>query len=103
MSNSNYFVYITTNPKRTTYYIGVTNDLATRLSQHFQNCGDKKTFASRYYCYRLVYFERFTNAIHAIDREKQLKGWRREKKEALIKSQNPDFKFLNYITEELEV
>ena len=77
MFNSNYFVYITTNPKRTTYYIGITNDLAVRLQQHFKNSSNKTTFAGRYYCYRLVYFERFTSAIHAIEREKQLKGWRR--------------------------
>ena len=103
MSGNNYFVYITTNPKRTTYYIGITNDLAVRLQQHLENCGDKNTFAGRYYCYRLVYFERFTNPTHAIEREKQLKGWRRDKKEALIKSLNPDFKFLNYIVEEVDV
>jgi putative endonuclease len=103
MFNNNYFIYVTTNPKRTTYYIGITNDLAVRLQQHFQNCGDKKTFAGRYYCYKLIYFERFTTAAHAIEREKQLKGWSRAKKEALIKSKNPELKFLNYIADEEEI
>jgi putative endonuclease len=95
MFNSNYFVYITTNFNRTTYYVGVTNNLATRLNQHFENSGNPKTFAGRYYCYHLLYYERFTSPSHAIDREKQLKGWNRGKKEALIKMQNPLFKFLN--------
>ncbi|MBK0402782.1 GIY-YIG nuclease family protein [Adhaeribacter sp. BT258] len=100
MFNSNYFVYITTNFNRTVLDIGITNDLATRLQQHFQNSDDKKTFAGRYYCYKLIYFERFTNPVHAIEREKQLKGWSRSKKEALIRSKNPELKFLNYIAEE---
>ncbi len=91
----NYFLYITTNPKRTTLYIGVTNDLPTRLQQHFDNCGDKKTFAGRYYCYNLVYWEHFNDIKQAIEREKELKGWRREKKEALIATTNPKWRFLN--------
>jgi putative endonuclease len=91
----NYFVYITTNPKRTTIYTGVTNDLQTRLKQHFDNCGDKKTFAGRYYCYNLIYWERFEQIQHAIEREKEIKGWTREKKSKLIASTNPNWKFLN--------
>src|SRR5690606_37803670 len=103
MFNSNYFVYITTNPNRTTYYIGVTNDVESRLKQHFQNFGNEKTFAGKYYCFKLIYFERFAFANQAIEREKQLKGWNRAKKEGLIKSQNPEVKFLNYIAEEKEI
>ncbi|MFT2008651.1 GIY-YIG nuclease family protein [Pontibacter sp. 13R65] len=102
MFNSNFFVYITTNPKRTTYYIGVTNGLTTRLTQHYQNSGDKKTFAGRYFCYNLIYFERYTSAIHAIEREKQLKSWSRSKKDTLIKSKNPELKFLNNLVREKE-
>jgi putative endonuclease len=102
MFNSNYFVYITTNPKRTTYYIGITNDLPRRLTEHFQNSGDAKTFAGRYYCYNLIYFERHTSPEQAIDREKQLKGWSRNKKEALVKIQNPQLKFLNDLVMEKE-
>ena len=103
MFSSNYFVYITTNFNRTVLYIGITNDLETRLQQHFRNSGNKSTFAGRYYCFRLIYFERFTTPSHAIEREKQLKGWSRAKKEALIKSKNPELKFLNYIAEETNV
>jgi putative endonuclease len=95
MVNKYYCVYITTNYNRTTYYVRVTNDLATRLSQHFENSGNNKTFAGRYYCYHLIYYEYFTSPTHAIEREKQLKGWNRGKKEALIKKQNPLLKFLN--------
>ena len=95
MFNSRYFVYITTNFKRTTFYVGVTNNLDTRLHQHFTNSGDPRTFAGRYYCYHLVYYEEFVKPMHAIEREKQLKAWSRSKKEALIKRNNPLLKFLN--------
>jgi putative endonuclease len=95
MFNQNYFVYITTNSTRSTLYIGVTNDLERRLREHFENSGEQKTFAGRYYCYRLLYYERFSDPTQAIAREKQLKGWTRAKKEALIKTQNPFLKFLN--------
>ena len=91
----NYFVYIVTNPRRTTLYIGVTNDLEYRLEQHFENRGKKKTFAGRYYCYQLLYWEWFDSPGHAIEREKELKSWSRKKKEALIESINPRWDFLN--------
>lgn len=95
MFNSNYFVYITSNTTRSTYYIGVTNDLVRRLDEHFKNSGDKKTFVGRYYCYTLIYYERYTTPVDAIAREKQLKNWSRSKKTAIIKKQNPLFKSLN--------
>jgi putative endonuclease len=95
MSLHNYFVYITTNPNRTTLYIGVTNDLSTRIQQHYENRGNPKSFAGRYYCYFLLYYERFTNINHAIEREKQIKKWRREKKEKLIISLNPKWEFID--------
>ncbi|MEL7004451.1 MAG: GIY-YIG nuclease family protein [Bacteroidota bacterium] len=94
--NHNYFIYITTNPSKTTLYVGVTNSLVTRMQQHYENRGNKKTFAGRYFCYNLIYWERFQYIQHAIDREKEIKKWRREKKEALISSFNPSWKFLNY-------
>ena len=95
MFNRNYFVYITSNTTRSTFYIGVTNNLVRRLEKHYQNSGEKKTFAGRYYCYTLIYYERFANPGDAIAREKQLKNWSRSKKEALIKKQNPLLKSLN--------
>jgi putative endonuclease len=91
----NYFTYITTNPQKTTLYVGVTNDLESRLMQHYNNKGNSSSFAGKYFCYKLVYFERFTHIDHAIEREKEIKKWRRAKKIALIESQNPNWRFLN--------
>jgi len=95
MKSHNYFVYITTNPKKTVLYIGMTNDLPRRLDEHTLNSGSPITFAGRYHCFNLLYFERFAQVAHAIDREKELKKWSRSKKEALIKRINPEWKFLN--------
>ena len=55
----NYFVYITTNPAKTVLYTGVTNDLNIRIQQHKANKGLDKGFAAKYYCFKLVYYERF--------------------------------------------
>lgn len=95
MNKHNYFVYITTNPRKTTLYTGVTNNLKSRLAQHFDNCGDKKSFAGRYYCYNLIFWEVFDQIEYAIAREKEIKGWRREKKVELINHFNPQWRFLN--------
>lgn len=94
-SDHNYFVYILTNSTRSVLYAGVTNDLENRLVEHFCEKGRTRTFAGRYFCYFLVYYEQHTDIASAIEREKEIKGWRREKKEALIASFNPDWKFLN--------
>jgi putative endonuclease len=91
----NYFVYITINSAKDVFYIGVTNDLEQRLTEHYLNKGDPGTFAGHYHCYNLIYFERYTQIKTAIKREKQLKGWIRRKKEGLIKGTNPLFLFLN--------
>jgi len=90
-----YFIYIVTNPERNVLYIGVTNNLESRLAEHYFNRGDLKTFAGKFYCYNLIYFEEFQYVNDAIAREKELKGWNRTKKEALIKTKNPDWTFLN--------
>lgn len=82
-----YYVYILTNKYRTTFYIGVTNDLNNRVSQHSDEIGSK--FSSRYNVHDLVYFEVLNEIEQAITREKQLKNWKREWKINLIKSQNP--------------
>ena len=93
----NYYVYIITNKYRTTYYIGMTNNLSIRLQQHKENIEKGiKTFASKYNIEFLVYYEKFTWVQEAILREKELKGWRREKKLDLIRSFNEDFEFLNH-------
>ena len=77
----NYIVYIITNEKKTVLYIGVTNNIQKRLSQHyFDSQNAKKSFAGKYNCYYLLYYESFEDINLAILREKQLKGLRREKK-----------------------
>ncbi len=93
---TNYFVYITTNQYRTTVYIGVTNDLQRRISQHyFDSQNAKKSFAGKYNCYDMVYYEGFQYAKDAIAREKQLKKWSRQKKNQLITSFNLKWESLN--------
>ena len=89
-----YYVYIVTNPARNVLYIGITNNLTNRLAQHYENRGTPQTFAGRYFCYNLIYFEEYTDSLAAIAREKELKGWARTKKEALIAMQNPGWEFL---------
>ena len=89
-----YYVYIVTNPARNVLYIVITNNLTNRLAQHYENRGTPQTFAGRYFCYNLIYFEEYTDSLAAIAREKELKGWARTKKEALIAMQNPGWEFL---------
>lgn len=57
MKQHNYFVYITSNPTKTVLYVGLTNDLKVRLQQHKENRGKSETFAGKYYCYKLLYYE----------------------------------------------
>ena len=92
----NYFVYILTNIARTVLYVGVTNNLKRRLSEHKKESETaRKSFAGRYNCIYLVYFEHHGYILNAIGREKQIKGWLRSKKIALIEEFNPSWKFLN--------
>ena len=92
-----YYVYIITNKFRSTYYIGMTNNLKLRLQQHKSNIEtNTKTFASKYNIEFLVFYEKFTWVQEAIAREKELKKWRRDKKLTLIRGFNPNFKFLNH-------
>ncbi|GAA4095951.1 GIY-YIG nuclease family protein [Mucilaginibacter panaciglaebae] len=95
MWNYNFYVYITTNPIKTALYIEVTNDLSRRLFEHTENKGNKSTYAGKYYCHNLIYYEHFTNINHAIEREKEIKKWSRKKKIDLIASINPTWRFLN--------
>ena len=87
---------IITNENKSVLYIGVTNDIQKRLSQHyFDSQNAKKSFAGKYNCYYLLYYESFDDINLAISREKQLKGWRREKKNKLITDFNTNWEFLN--------
>ena len=83
-----YFVYILANRSRT-LYTGVTNDLVRRVMTHRSK--EVPGFTARYNITRLVYFEETGSIEEAITREKQIKGWLRSKKIALIESLNPDW------------
>jgi putative endonuclease len=95
MKSYNYFIYITTNSTKEVFYVGVTNSLEQRLIEHHLNKDSGFSFAGKYYCDNLIYYERFTQIKIAIKREKQIKGWTRAKKEHLIKLSNPQISFLN--------
>lgn len=96
MKTNLYHIYITTNPGRTVLYIGVTSTLKQRLQQHYEeSLGAKTSFAGKYCCYNLVYYETFQYINDAIKRETELKKWSRAKKEALIATKNPAWDFLN--------
>ena len=86
----NYYVYIRASVTNYTVYIGVTNDLRRRLREHKSE--EISGFTKRYHTHKLVYYEEFHEVKYAIAREKQLKGWKREKKDALVatKNQNMD-------------
>jgi putative endonuclease len=87
-----YYVYIMTN-RSGTLYTGVTSDLERRVHEHKLRMGSR--FTTRYKIDRLVHFETFSNILDAIAREKQLKGWLRAKKIALVKSANPRWEDLS--------
>jgi putative endonuclease len=76
-------------------YAGVTNDLEIRLYRHFFGIDQKESFTSKYKCFYLVWYERHQYINHAIEREKEIKGWTRDKKIKLIEMDNPNWNFLN--------
>jgi putative endonuclease len=89
-------VYIITNQGKTVLYTGMTNNLRKRLSEHEQNRVLKpQSFTGKYQCHYLIYWERFQYVKDAYDREKQIKGWTRNKKVDLIESFNPSWRSLN--------
>ena len=88
-----YYVYIMTNKSRT-LYTGVTNDLMRRVYEH-KNKLDINSFTSKYNIRFLAYYESTPRVHAAIAREKQIKGWLRTKKIALIDSMNPEWKDLS--------
>jgi len=83
-----YFIYIVSNFKRTTFYIGVTNNLQRRVLEHKKGLIDG--FSKQYNLHDLIYFEEYPSIKDAITREKQLKNWHRDWKINLIKSVNPN-------------
>ena len=91
-TNRIYYVYILTN-RSGTLYVGVTNDLERRMGEH--RLAKSSSFTGRYKLDRLVYLEESTDVRAAIEREKQLKGWTRARKIALIAEMNPRWQDLS--------
>jgi putative endonuclease len=87
-----YAVYIMTNPSRT-LYVGMTNDLARRVYEHQHHL--LEGFTARYNVVHLAYYEQTDDVAAAIAREKQIKGWRRSRKIALVESMNPEWRDLS--------
>jgi len=90
-----YSVYIVTNKRKTVLYTGMTNDLEQRLVEHYLDRIASKTFAGKYNCHFLLFYEIYPDVRHAIIREKEIKGWTRRKKDDLITAFNPGWAFLN--------
>jgi putative endonuclease len=88
MSKGNYYVYILASQKNGTLYIGVTNDLIKRVTQH--KMGYIEGFSTQYKADKLVHYEHTTDILSAIQREKQLKKWYRKWKLELIEANNPE-------------
>lgn len=84
------YVYIMTNRHHTALYIGVTSDLVNRIKQHKEH-SYKNSFTDRYNIECLVYYEELDTIEIAITREKEIKKWSRQKKEALINTANPEW------------
>ena len=88
-----YYVYILANRTNTTIYTGVTGNLLRRPEEH-RSHADPNSFTSRYNVTKLVYFEQTTDTWTALEREKQIKGWNRKRKNDLIESKNPKWEDL---------
>ena len=84
-----YYVYILTNWNNKVMYTGVTNNLERRLYEHKNDLVDG--FTKKYHVHKLVYFECTNDVYSAIEREKQIKGWIRAKKNGLVEQMNPDW------------
>ncbi len=95
MRQYNFYTYILTNYTRKVLYTGITNNLERRLYEHYFGLDQKESFTSKYKCFYLVWCERYQYVNHAIEREKEIKGWLRIKKVALIEEENPNWIFLN--------
>jgi putative endonuclease len=87
-----YYVYVMASISRV-HYVGVTNDLRRRVAEH--KGGGVESFTRRYNVNRLVYFEATNEVRVALEREKELKSWRRSKKIALIEAVNPGWRDLS--------
>ena len=88
------YVYILTNKTHSVLYIGVTSNIVKRIYEHKTHVIDG--FTAKYNVDKLIYIEEYSSITDAIAREKQLKGWRRSKKDELIRGQNPEMKEIEF-------
>ena len=88
------YVYILTNKTHSVLYIGVTSNIAKRIYEHKTHAVEG--FTAKYNVDKLIYVEEYSSITDAIAREKQLKGWRRSKKDELIKEQNPKMEEIEF-------
>jgi len=91
--NEQAYIYFLTNQHNNVLYIGVTNDIIRRIAEHKAKIN--KGFSYKYNCEKLVYHEIHTSITNAIAREKQLKNWKREWKDALVNDFNPQWSDLS--------
>ena len=84
-----YYVYILTNKNNNVMYVGITNNLQRRVYEHKHSLVDG--FTKKYQVHKLVYYESCGDVINAIAREKEIKGWTRKRKNALVENKNPNW------------
>ncbi len=89
MFQNTFYVYILTNKYNNVMYVGVTNNLTRRLYEHKNELIDG--FTKRYHVHKLVFYESTGDPVSAIAREKEIKGWTRDKKNTLVESKNPNW------------
>lgn len=89
-----YYVYMMTNNSHSTLYTGVTNNIERRVYEHKNKTAD--SFTKKYNCAKLIYLEDGNDIQGAIQREKELKGWKRFKKDALVSDMNPEWVDLSF-------
>ena len=85
-----YYVYILANKTNVAVYTGITNDLIRRVFEHKHHMVPD-SFTAKYSIDKLVYYEQTSDVLSAIEREKQIKSWKRKKKNELVETMNPQW------------
>jgi putative endonuclease len=93
MEEKSYYVYLLTNWNNKVMYVGITNDLVRRIYEHKEKF--VKGFTEKYNVTKLVYYEQTPDISEALNREKEIKKWRREKKNRLVVNTNPQWRDLS--------
>jgi putative endonuclease len=93
MEEKTYYVYLLTNWNNKVMYVGITNDLVRRIYEHKEKF--VKGFTEKYNVTKLVYYEQTPDISEALNREKEIKKWRREKKNRLVVNTNPQWRDLS--------